>query len=318
MDLSSRLLLLLEVAELGSFTKAAELRNVDRSVVSKQISRLEDELKIRVLNRSTRSLSLTGAGQEIVRQAEYLRDTLLETKRLAQTYHEEPRGLLRITCSSYIGRTYINKAALKFRERYPDIEIDIQLEDRVVDLVGEGFDIGFRLGILKDSTLISTQIARNRLMIVAAPSLIDRYGMPKTPEDVEKMPAVIFAASGVMGDKIHYYDRFGQKKLLKFNPVYRTNEDEMLLEAAVSGVGIAPIIACIMDDQILKGELVPILTEYQIIDYGALYALFPHKTSPPKTRLFIEHVKDVIGRDAPIWEQKIPNFKDLYRQGAVQ
>lgn len=318
MDLSSRLLLLLEVAELGSFTKVAELRNVDRSVISKQISRLEGELKVRLLNRSTRSLSLTGPGMEVIRQAQVLRDVLAETKRLAQTYHTEPRGMLRITCTNAFGRTYINDAALSFQQRYPEIEIDLQLEDRVVDLVGEGFDVAFRIGSFRDSSLMTQKIARNRTLIVASPDFLVRHGTPKTPADIERLPAVVFAGGGIVGDRLQYYDDKGDKNILKFRPVYRVNEDEMILNAAIAGVGIAPIVSCIIGDEIETGRLVPILTDFQLLDYGAFYVTYPHRSPPLKTKLFIAHIREIIGQDQAVWERRIPNFAQLYKNGATQ
>ena len=135
MDISSRFLLLLEVVELGSFVKVAEQRNVDRSVISKQISRLEEELSVRLLNRTTRSLSLTAAGNEMVNQAHQLRALLNNTRRLAQNYHAEPRGLLRITSSTMFGRQYVQQAIAVFQKQYPDVDFELRLEDRIVDMV---------------------------------------------------------------------------------------------------------------------------------------------------------------------------------------
>ena len=141
MDFSTRLLLLLEVTELGSFTNVAEHRNVDRSVISKQITRLEKDLGVRLLNRTTRSLSLTAAGSEMVNQANLLRELLSNTQRLAQNYHSEPRGLLRITSSMMFGRQYVQDAISVFQKQYPEVKCELRLEDRVVDIIQEGFDI---------------------------------------------------------------------------------------------------------------------------------------------------------------------------------
>lgn len=311
MDFSSRLLLFLEVVEMGTFTKVSEHRNVDRSVISKQISRLEDELNVRLLNRTTRSISLTAAGSEMVKQAQQIRSLLADTKRLAQNYHAEPRGLLRITCPSYLGRYYIHDAAIAFQKKYPDVEIELRLEDRLVDLVGEGFDIGFRLGKPKDSSLIISKIARNRTLLVAAPSLLKKYKLPETIEDVERLPATIFATSGLLGDKIKYFD--GEKDAhFKLNTVYKTNEDELYLKAAIEGVGIACVLAYMIHDEILEGKLVPIMTDLKLADFGECYAVYPHKEAPAKIKLFIRHLKERIGSPIPVWENRIPNFDQMY------
>jgi DNA-binding transcriptional LysR family regulator len=191
MDFSNRLLLLLEVTELGSFTNVAEQKNLDRSVISKQISRLEEELGVRLLNRTTRSLSLTAAGNEMVSQAKLLRDLLNNTHRLAQNYHSEPRGILRITSSMMFGRQYVQDAISVFQKQYPDVKCELRLEDRVVDIVQEGFDIGFRIGKPKNSSLISRKIARSRLLIVASPDFIQQHGKIETIEKLESLPATI-------------------------------------------------------------------------------------------------------------------------------
>ena len=311
MDFPSRLLLFLEVVEMGTFTRASEHRNVDRSVISKQISRLEDELDVRLLNRTTRSISLTVAGAEIVKQAQQLRNLLADTKRLAQNYQTEPRGLLRITCPSFLGRHYIHEAAVAFQKEYPDVEIELRLEDRIVDLVSEGYDIGFRLGKPKDSSLIISKIARNRMLLVAAPSLLEKYGNPKSIEDVENMPAAIFSANGIQGDKIKYFD--GRKDAhFKLNPAYTANEDELYLKAAVDGIGIACVLAYMIHDEILEGKLVPIMQDLKLADFGECYAVYPHREAPIKTKLFIRYVKEQIGGPAPIWEKRIPNFDQMY------
>lgn len=308
MDLASRLLLFLEVVEMGTFSKVSEHRNVDRSVISKQMTRLEDELGARLLNRTTRSISLTAAGAEMVKQARQMRDLLRETKRLAETYQSEPRGLLRITCPSYLGRRYVHDAAIAFQKEYPDVEIELRLEDRLVDLVGEGYDIGFRLGEPRDSGLMSSKLARNRMLLVAAPALLEKYGRPQSIEDLEKMPAVVYANQGLYGDKIKYVA--DQKEgHITLNAVYKANEDELLLKAAVDGVGIACVLAYSIHEEILEGKVVPIMTDLQLSDFGEFYVVYPHREAPLKTRLFIKHLKGKVGGPIPHWEHNIPHFQ---------
>ena len=290
MDFSSRLLLFLEIVEMGTFTKVSEYRNVDRSVISKQISRLEDELGVRVFNRTTRSISLTAAGLEMVKQALQIRDILQDTQRIAQNYHSDPQGILRITCPSYLGRYYVNKAALAFQKDYPNVRLELRLEDKIIDIVAEGYDIGIRSGRPKDSSLIIKKLAPNKTMLVAAPSLLERYGHPENVEDVEALPAAIYATTGLVGDRVRYFD--GKVDgIIKLDPVYRTNEDELYLKAAVEGVGIAYILAYMVQDEIRDGKLVPILPKLTLADFGDLYAVYPHKEAPKKTKLFIEYLQ---------------------------
>ena len=211
MDTTSRLLMLLEVVEQGSFAKAAEIRNIDRSVISKQISRLEDELGVRLLNRTTRSFSLTAAGAEMIKKADELRSLLGDTLRMAENYHLEPRGVLKITSSTLIGRRYLQPVINDFQKRFPQVEVELRLDDRLVDIVSEGFDLAFRVGEPKDSSLIARKIARNRLLLLASPAFIETYGMPKNITDLAQLPAASYASSSLRVDGVSYYNHLGEQ-----------------------------------------------------------------------------------------------------------
>jgi DNA-binding transcriptional LysR family regulator len=312
MDLSSRLLLLLEVSELGSFANVSAHRNVNRSAISKQIGKLERELGVQLLNRTTRSLSLTASGAEMVNQAKQLRVLLNNAIRLAENYHCEPKGDFKISSSTLFGRQYIQQAILKFQALYPNIRVELLLEDRMVDLVGEGFDIGFRIGEPKESNLIAKQIARNRLLIVAAPAFIDKYGKPNTIPKLESLPAVVYSAHGLLIDKIKYRDNTGSEAFIQLNPVYRVNEVEMLINTAIAGEMFTVTTAQMIENEILEGQLIPLMTHVNLADYGTFYAVYPHRNSPLKTRLFIETLKEVIGDEVPVWESRIPGFDNMY------
>ena len=312
MDLASRLLLLLEVVELGSFTKAAEHRNVNRSVVSKQITRLEQQLGARLLNRTTRSLSLTSAGDEMVTQARKLRTLLDDTQLLAQNYHSEPRGNLRLASTSYFGRHYVQQAVVAFQRQYPQISIELQLEDRVVDIVGEGYDIGFRTGDPQDSSLIARKIARNRLLIVASPEFLNRHGEPRTVAELEQLPAVVYSAPGLLLDKFKYVDDQGLEQWFGLNTAYKVNELGMLVNTATEGNMLSVVTAQMITDEIRDGRLVPIMTQLKLADYGSFYAVYPHRQPPLKTRLFLDTLKAIVGEQPPVWEARIPGFEKMY------
>lgn len=312
MDTTSRLLMLLEVVEQGSFAKAAELRNIDRSVISKQISRLEDELGVRLLNRTTRSFSLTAAGAEMIKKAGELRELLGETVRMAENYHLEPRGVLKITSSTLIGRRYLQPVLNDFQKRFPQVEVELRLDDRLVDIVSEGFDLAFRIGEPKDSSLIARKIARNRLLIVAAPEFISTYGMPSTMEELAELPAASYASNSMRVETVDYYNSSGEPCEQKIKSVYRANDAEALLMKAISGTAYFVAPAFIIGDEITEGKLIPILTDVKLMDYSAMYAVYPHRDLPVRTRLFFDAVREYLGKDKPIWERGIPNFEKMY------
>jgi DNA-binding transcriptional LysR family regulator len=313
MDITDRLLMLLEVVEQGSFAKAAENRNVDRSVVSKQIGRLEDELGVRLLNRSTRSFSLTAAGAEMIKKATELREVLGDTLRLAENYHQEPRGTLKIASSTVIGRRYLQPVINDFQKRFPQVEVELRLDDRVVDIIAEGFDLAFRIGKPKDSSLIARPIARNRLLILASPAFVKSYGNPKTIEDLIDLPAATFATSTTRMEEIHYVNKQGETMAQKMKSVYRSNDADALLMKTMSGSAyfIAP--AFLIENEIKQGLLVPILTQLPLLEYHPIYAVYPHRDLPVRTRLFFDAVCDFLGKDKPIWEQAIPDFSRIYQ-----
>jgi len=313
MDLASRLLLLLEVSELGSFAKVSEYRNVNRSAISKQIIKLENELGVQLLNRTTRSLSLTVAGSEMVSQAKQLRDLLNNSKHLAENYHCEPKGELKISSSTLFGRQYVQKAILKFQTLYPDVRVELLLEDRMVDIVGEGFDIGFRIGEPKESNLIAKKIARNRLLIVASPEFLQKFGTPKTVPKLESLPSVVYSTQGLVIDKFKYMDNSGSEAHFQLTPTYKVNEVEMLINTALAGNMLTVTTAQMIENEILDGKLVPIMTHLNLTDYGTFYAVYPHRNAPMKTKLFIQTLKELIGENVPIWETRIPGFDKMYK-----
>jgi len=317
MDTTSRLLMLLDVVEQGSFAKAAENRNVDRSVISKQINKLEDELGVRLLNRTTRSFSLTAAGAEMIKKGGELRELLNDTVRLAENFHKEPRGVLKITSTSIIAKHYLQPVINDFQKRFPQVEVELNLNDRIVDIVADGFDLAFRVGDPKDSSLIARKLGRNRLCVLASPEFIATYGMPKSIDELAALPAASYASNSLRATSIKYVNDKGdsEEKILK--SVFRANDGEILLLKALSGTAFVIVPAFIIDNEVIDGRLMPILTDIEIIDFHALYAIYPHRDLPVRTRLFFDAVREHIGEDIPIWEGKIPGFDQMY-QGSTR
>ena len=305
--------MLLDVVELGSFANAAQTKNIDRSVISKQISRLEDDLGVRLLNRTTRSFSLTAAGAEMVKKARELRDLLGQTVRLAENYHQEPRGVLKITSSSIIAKLYLQPVINDFQKRFPQVEVELRLDDRVVDIVAEGFDLAFRVGEPKDSTLIARKIARNRLVILASPEFINTYGMPKTIEELALLPAATYASNSLRINSINYIDKDGNHKEKTIKSIFRANDGEVLLLKCLSGTAFIVLPAFILAKEVIEGQLVPLLPSLHLSEFSAMYAVYPHRDLPVRTRLFFDAVREHIGKDFPVWESNIPNFEQLYQ-----
>ena len=313
MDLTSRLLIFLEVVELGSFARAAERRNIDRSVVSKQINKLEKGLGVRLLNRSTRSFSLTAAGAEMVKKAQEMRFLLSETEQIAENFHTEPKGLLRLTASSIVGKRYIQPVINEFQKQYPQVDVELRLEDRVVDIISEGYDMAFRVGPAKDSNLISRQIAPIRILILASPEFIKTYGEPQTMQELAQLPAATYAGETKRMVELPYKDEFGEESSILMRSVFQANDGELLLLKALSGTAYTPAPAFVIDQEVLNGELVPIMTHVKLPEYYTINAVYPHRGLPVRSQLFLDSVKQYIGHNPPIWEKNIPGFEHMYR-----
>ena len=312
MDTTSRLLLLLDVVERGSFSKAAASRNIDRSVISKQISKLEDELGVRLLNRTTRSFSLTAAGAEMIKKAEQLKILLGDTIRLAENYHQEPRGVLKVTASAIIGRRFLQPVVNDFQKRFPQVEVELHLDDQVIDIVAEGIDLAFRMGEPKDSSLIARKIARNRYLLLASPEFLKNYGTPSSIEELINYPAASYSNKTIKVESIPYFNEHNEECHQKTRSIFRSNDGEALLMKVLSGNAFMLAPAFIIENEVKDGLLIPFLTDVKLKENRPMYAVYPHRDLPVRTRLFFDAVKEYIGKEVPIWEEAIPNFNELY------
>lgn len=306
MDTTSRLIMLLEVVEQGSFSKAAELRNIDRSAFSKQINKLEEDLGVRLLNRTTRSFSLTAAGAEMVKKASELRYLLHDTVQLASNYHQEPKGLLRITASSYLGNHYLMPVIASFQKRYPQVEIELRLDDRFVDMVADGFDLAFRVGELKDSSLVARKLAVNKKIILATPKFIEIFGEPKTISDLAELPAATYHNQHITVNTVSYYDDTGALKEQAINSVFRSNDADALLGKLLSHTAFMVAPTFFFSDRVDSSQFVRLLPEVQLEDFNDIYAVYPHRDLPVRTRLFLDAARHYIGEPEARWERNAP------------
>ncbi|MDV7105274.1 LysR family transcriptional regulator [Vibrio sp. TH_r3] len=315
MDMATRLDLFLDVVNHGSFAKAADLRNLDRSVLSKQIKVLEDDLGIRLLNRSTRSLSLTDAGAEILKQAESVRNLLADTQRIAESYHSQPKGQIKITGPTPFGYLYLTQAVNNFMKKYPDVHISLHLDDRRSDIIGEQYDIAFRVGVLSDSNLIAKKIANNPIAILASQAFIEKYGEPQTPEELMQLPAIIYNNGEVTRNKIDFCQSPGCETMDTYTMKgkYKVNQARAILSAAQAGVGYAVVPLFTLEKNIKELGLIPLLTHYRMPKtYGQIHAIYPHRNQTPIVKLFIESVQEIIGTP-PIWENYIDDYASMYK-----
>lgn len=315
MSISNQLSLFLDVVQQGSFNKAAALHDMDNSLLSKKIKSLESHLGVQLLNRSTRSFSLTSAGEDILEKAHVLKATLEEIQSIADSYQSVPKGILRITCSIFFGQQYLQPAISKFMKQHPQVKVSLLLDDKKTDIISDHFDLAFRVGRLSDSNLIAKKIAKTNFALIASDDFIKQYGNPTSPEELVMLPAVIYSNGNTSLDQFCLSDKpHGEHmKMFKMKGNYRVSDVRTLIDAVKDGLGYTLIDLFNLDKPINELKLQPLLTDHAIstMDTG-IYAIYPHRKQTLLVTEFIKAVEDYIGTP-PFWIKHIPDYKNLYK-----
>lgn len=301
MENLSDIAVFVQVVENKSFTATAERLELSKSVVSKYVSRLEQRLGVRLLNRSTRKLSLTEAGnimyQRCLRGLDEIEAAEIEVSHLQQT----PKGQLKFNVPMSFGIQHIAPAIPAFQREYPEVQINMNLDDRRVDLVEEGYDLAIRIGELPDSNLVARRLGPCRHVLCASPAYLKEYGIPRTPQDLEGHRTLSFA----------YHDAPNEWKLLSASNQYVTvpiknsismNNSIGLLQALLQGAGIALVPTFIAGTDLQAGRLKKLLPSYGLLEVS-IYAVYPQrKYLSPKVRAFIDFISKRI-TDKPYWDK---------------
>ena len=294
MDTASRLILFADVIDSGSFSKAADRRAVNRSLVSKQIAKLEGHLGVRLLHRTTRSLSLTDAGRAIYQHACSLRDQLMETDALVASLRDDVSGELRISSTTHFGRLHVLPVVKTLTEDHPGLTVDLRLEDRYVDIVGERYDVAVRITEPDDSSLVARKLADNPFGMVASPTYLEQHGTPQTVEDLSDHRFVVYAGDNGVMDRWTY--RNGSEiKTFVVNARIKVNDGYALLKSAQDGMGIALTASFVSCDALKQGALVPVLPKLPLMPFSPIYIMYPSRSHvPKKTRLFIDGMVEYV------------------------
>lgn len=315
MSITSQLSLFLDVVQQGSFAKAAALRDIDNSSLSKQIKKLEASLGVQLLNRSTRSFSLTSAGEDILEQTYILLDTLDNIENIANSYHSEAKGILRITSSIFLGQQYLQPVISSFMKRYPKVKVTLLLDDKRTDIIADHFDLAFRVGKLAESNLIAKKIAKTNFAIIASDEFVKLHGVPSTPDQLIDLPAVIYSNGDTSLDQLRLSEvPHGEKmKNYKMKGSYKVSDVRAMVDAVKDGLGYTFIDLFNLDRPIDELGLTPLLTDYVLstMDTG-IYAVYPHRKQTLLVTEFIKAVQEYIGTP-PFWETHIPDYKKMYK-----
>jgi DNA-binding transcriptional LysR family regulator len=286
------------VVEQGSFARAAERMGVSTSAVSRAVSELEAHLGVRLLNRTTRRLSLTESGQAFLERAVQLVADLEEAEAAVSAGALVPRGTLRMTCAITFGERYVAPAIAEFASRHPEMRFDVELSDRTVDLVDEGFDLAIRIGAPGGAALIARRIGATQLLCCAAPAYLAAHGTPKVPEDLARHRCLSYAYLA-MRDVWRFRDAEGRERSVRIGGPVHANNGRFLASIAATGAGIALEPDFIVGDDVAAGRLVPLLAAFAPPS-SPIYAVYPSRRHlSAKVRTFVDFITERFAREAP-------------------
>ncbi len=279
----------LKVAELKSFAAAARDLGVSTSSISRHVIDLEDDLGVRLINRTTRRLSLTEAGENYTERAKVLMEDLDDLHNETQEQHSSPSGRLRVTASLTFGETWVVKILPEFYRLYPDVFVELELTDRIVDLVEEGFDVGIRTGGLKDSSMIARKLMDLNYIVFASPDYCKKNGKPNHPDDLKQHCCIQYLQTNHRKDD-WWFDIDGKEVWLGIKGVIAVNNTWAVRELVYSGMGIAYGPEYVVKEDIDAGKLIRLLPDYEG-SADPIHALYPHKRHlSSKVRVFMDYL----------------------------
>jgi len=288
MDAISRVAIFVQVAQLQSFVAAGRALGMSGPAVSKQIKALEDHLGVRLLNRTTRSVTLTDEGALYLDRAGKALEDLQEAERRIQELKDCPTGRLKINAPMSFGNQYLVNPIAQFARRYPDVTLEVDFDDRWVDVIAEGYDVVVRIGVLEDSSLIARKLASCPIVLCASPAYLDQHGLPGQPSELPDFPAIIYSQHG-QSEEWRYQAPDGEPGSVRLNRRFAGNSAEMQLEACLEGVGIALLPAFVACSHLDSGALLQVLPEYETYPQRGIYAMFPqNRHLATRVRLFVD------------------------------
>ena len=292
-----------QIVESGSTTAAADQLNVAVSAVSRRLKDLELRLGAPLIHRTTRRMTLTDVGQSFYQRSRQILEDLSMAEEEVQESEAELRGRLKIAAPITFGVSHLSPVLSEFMHTHPQMRIDLDLDDRKVDLIDGGYDLAIRIGILKDSTLIARKISHSSSVICASPDFLNAHPDITHPEDLNSLPALCY--SNIPRPNVwHYHGRIGKEpepgSITLQSRLVCSNGDAMR-EVAIAGLGILREPSFIVHDAIKRGLLVPILTDWSWPSMD-IFALYPKTTRiPRRTREFVDFIAKRFG-DKPYWE----------------
>ena len=287
------------VVDTGSFVRAAEVLNLSKAAVSRHVAELEKRLGIRLLHRTTRRVSMTTEGQVFYARGKEVLAELTDVEAEVTARRETVSGLLRINAPFTFGCLHLAPLWGPFRERHPQVTLDVTLSDRVVDLVEEGYDLAIRISALADSSLVSRRLATTRMTLCASPGYLTKHGSPRHPSELSRHQVIAYSYLATKNEW-HFTGPEGSVSV-HTRPWMHTNNGETCRAAALTHQGVILQPRFVVGDALASGQLIELLPEYRSTDIG-IYAVYPSKKHlSAKVRVLIDFLAAHFSEQAPSW-----------------
>ena len=296
------LTLFVRIARLASISAAARDLGITPATASARLAAFETRLGVRLVHRTTRLATLTEDGRAFLPHAEHLLDVAAVARSALGGGTSAPSGVLRVAAPSSFARLHIVPGLPDFTARYPEVRLDMRISDSVVDLVEGGFDVAVRYANLDDSSFVARRIAPDRRVLVASPDYLERYGYPKTPDDLDTHACLVVGTL----DLWTFRGKEGETIAKRVTPALRINDGEAVRDAACDGLGIALMATWCAAEELRQGTLVPVLCEVPLVSTQTLWAIYPSaRELAPKVRVFIDWLVERFGPE-PYWDRDLP------------
>jgi DNA-binding transcriptional LysR family regulator len=301
MDRFENMAVFIRVVEAGSISGAADRLGVAKSAVSRRLKELEAHLGAELFHRTTRRMNLTDVGRDFYHQCVRILDDVREAELVTAQAHDTLKGSIKVALPSSFGIVHMGPAINEFLQAHPEIEFDLDFNDREVDLMQEGFDLAIRIANLPDSSLVARRLAPIQAVICASPRYLENMGIPLSPNELSSHRCLVYTLSPDF-ENWHLTDAKGEAIKTRVRPYIKATTGEFLRDAAVAGRGIIMVPSFMAYQEIERGDLIPVLTEYRPPQLNA-YAIYPQtRHLSQRVRAFVDFLAQRF-EGTPYWDQ---------------
>mgnify|MGYP001578309055 FL=1 len=299
------------VVEAGSFARAADALDLSRGMATRHVAKLEARLGVRLLNRTTRKLSLTEAGSDYYQRATQILALVDEAESSMTSSAATPRGTLRVATSAGFGVGHLDRAIGRYLQRYPEVTVDVALAERNVDLVEEGFDLAVRVAAQGDPGYVARRLSRVRTVPCASPAYLERRGTPQAPEDLIAHNCLTYMHRNWKDE--WRFSRGGVERKVRIAGNLRGNNGSMMVNAAIDGLGVIVEPDFLVGEALRQRRLVRILPDWESTELS-LYAVYPNrKFLPPKVKSFVDFLVEYF-EPVPYWHSHVQPVRDAFEE----